>query len=1230
LRLFSINISKPNVKAGLIFALVFAVTFFLSIMIIGITKIQLLSAIDLIVFSLLLSLLTATLVLLFVYNGVFVSIKLPYYSRYKLILSMFLLFMIVTLIFQYCQKSFGVVFQEWSTINPLTIIFSSFVFLAGLYVPAYVFHKTIIRSLKFELLEKAIFYPVISAIILGSLKILLASVNLIFIDEVIFLCFLTFGFIILFRGAIRDSKDNQSVEPKSFDLSKTLAIFSAIAFSLFLLYSAIGGERAFLRGDMWGEAQVVSSFSKYGLSAFSSPVAGYPPFYSIFWSALFAFLPIPSINGLIFTAFFNHIFSIMALFLLARYLFKDGRTAAMCVILWTVLSDFSWVGVFLNSPGNVLSGNGLLDYITNIFTRFGYYSGGRVSTIYADGHTLTRLWSLGLLFVSAAAIMKACSDKNRLKEGLFIFSIGVLQILIGHITEIPVLSVILFVSVLLLKPDSRFLKVSIIAMGALSAVNSLVTLLVYDWNYVYLIISISPFISLLLATALLKISKVLFPILGGKQLKVNLVGKTKLLLAITIIFLYGLMFIAFFLKGGYISYPIATIWYFPAIEWGFLGLVAVITLSWFLIGKISFSIGLKVALSILGSQLLLLLLLNFLNFNFFYIENPYPFEPILFLPFLALVGTQFFVALKIKMKFSKIKLIVFVFIFIVLFSFGSLDNVINTSYSTTNGGWWSSTNPERFSTPDYELMNFLYSRESTQPYDFIGSLEDWTSPAAYVVYPSGMTLLSPPLISILSQATDSREIYQLTHTFPIEYLLISKDQPLPPSRFLSFNGVNDSIVVKSSDSLKTMDSFTVEFWIVLHNSASDLQDIFSQRSISDKLLIRRLVDDRIVFYVWTDGKENSVTIPPLTKDTPYNLAITYDKTIGLVQIYENGILVATNQQYGSIKVDDMSISIGKSSSGSVYYFDGMLSTVQVYNRPLSAEEIGKMNLNENTSNTYEGALLQLPMTELSENTTRDISGNNNTALVVGASIKSSSSFIINALERIEPIFNNEKYKVYLFSDMNASKTSTLNTTGFLTFEKLAINGNITIKNELNSQIDYKNGEFTVYSDNDGKCMVNVWQNGTKTENLTVMTPNITVEGNMSFVKMKSSWTYFKEIKCMADNLIISGKVSFGVQNTFDTRVYAINFSYSGNYTAYPEPDSLRIDYIRTQIKEFQNENYISPWSVVTSPSGVIWTIIIVLLLVFCILRTQRFRFSIKFHKKIVERKTSSGIDKILI
>ncbi|MHA1362065.1 MAG: hypothetical protein ACTSP1_05905 [Candidatus Freyarchaeota archaeon] len=119
-----------------------------------------------------------------------------------------------------------------------------------------------------------------------------------------------------------------------------------------------------------------------------------------------------------------------------------------------------------------------------------------------------------------------------------------------------------------------------------------------------------------------------------------------------------------------------------------------------------------------------------------------------------------------------------------MFSFGSLDHVLSASFWKTSNGWWNAR-PLNPSYLDYQLINYLYLLPATSSYEFVATFYDLYYPETYVIYPSGFTTLSIPLLDIISNTNDSREIYLLSHNFPIRYILVSKESPPSTNSYLS-------------------------------------------------------------------------------------------------------------------------------------------------------------------------------------------------------------------------------------------------------------------------------------------------------------------------------------------------------------------------------------------------------------------------------------------------------------
>lgn len=987
------RINLRIISISLKFILSLFILYMIIQLILFVVKIRLISVINLNLFSFWLSLLILSVSYLLKSN---VVLYLPtnFLKRiffYKKVISFLILVLGIILLFFsiFIEPASKIAFIEWSNLSPTLIIISIIYLLIIFYCPAYIFYEFFLKKTGFSATEKLAIYPIISTLMLLPT----AFVKEILLEKIIL--FIVFGgcLILLLRKYYSSSFSLRSIK---VNLSTVLAIIAITGFNLFITISALGEEKIFLRGDMWGEAHRVAFLKKYGFRAYlSSPVEVYPPLFSLLWLALLNLLPLPFINGLIIIALFNHIFSLIAFYILAKTLLKNSTHALLSVILWSTLSGFSWTYLILNPLNTPLFGKRLLTYILhNISFRFGKYSGTIVSPIYADGHSLTRLWSLGLYFICVTALIKACLKQRDSKKYLVIVLITLFQILMGHVTEIPLIALVMITLILTKgKISYPFLRSIFLGTSVLSIIS---VIFIYDFNWPLIMAIFSLPMAISFSLIILNIYYFICKYSFIKNIFKTLSKILRRVLSIILLYIYGLMFIAFFNFNVAINWPIFTLWFSPAIEWGFLGLISIPTLALILWNK-KISDNLIFIIILFTLQLFFVICLNYVNLTFSWIYTPYPIEPLFFLPLLALIASFLFIMLrryKIIIKFKKqraIKIYKEVFLVPLIISillFGSLDHIISASFWKVNNGWWLGKvlNPTR---EDYELINFLYSHSSIFPYEFIVTFYDWHDPSSYVVYPSGMSVLSKPLIEIISTTDDPAEIYILQHCLPINYILVSRGR-----------------------------------------------------------------------------------IP----------------------------------------------------------------------------------------NKY--------------------------------------SYLTYSINHTKPLFSNRKYAIYPISQSNLScidRVSILQ--DFITAEMILLNGNLTLIDKSGDKFIFKNIRGKIYPIGKGDILIDLLINNNITS-IIMNNPTIKFMGNLTLIEMKSTWGYFREIRCNAGKLIILGEVSFKIFSTVKRRIYMKSFVYTGKYYAYPLPTYLCKVHAKEQIKKYLKANSVTPIDVLSTFQGKIWTLIFLFFVIF--------------------------------
>jgi len=788
-----LNVELSKHKLGMLFKFVifFSISYVLSSLALSVTGLDQLSTVNLLLFSFCLSLIVASVLLLLDIDEMRLKLQLSAQTR-RIVFSLVTVPLAILLFYFYFANAGSKdAFSDWSILSFFDVSFFTVAFFVLIYAPSYVLHRLLLPKWSLNLLEQVVFYPVMSAPLLVLLKVATDLGHFVVPYGLVVLGLFLGAFLTYFYFHFKKQNLVPSVS-LDIDLKKVLVIAGVLLFNLAIFYLAIGSGSAFLRGDMWPEAGNIAFLNKHPLvDYFSLPGANYPPFSFVFNSEISSLVPFPFINGLIISAFFNHFISVLAFFLLSKILFKDSKKSVVAVALWSILSGLSWTYLIFNPLGDGQP----LDILTSIAQRFGMYSGSTISPIYADGEALTRLWSLGLLFVSVAALLKSYVEKKNLTNTLMIFSLSTIQILFGHITEVPIVALVLFIIIIIENNlSSKFSRNILITASFSSVVGAILIAFYTHFNILYILISFTPFFGVLFGTFFLLIIKILKCSKVSFTVKIrNIVGKIRgsyrfrASVCVMLLYIFGLSWIGFFINPSIgIFWPITTLWYSYTIQWGVLGGLAVFAIVWLGLRKDKLHFGLKFALSLFLLQVLLLVSLNYINQNIIYIQIPYPFHPILFLPVLALIASQIFPNVKFQRSRNKIRTFVIFTGIILVFVLGSLDYVLSSTFWDSNDGWWTNNNPLNPSSAEYQLINYLYQNPSSNHY--IGTFSDWNDPHSYVVIPSANYLLSLPLIDILTTANDSREINLLDKVVGMSYVLVyaNASLSLPTDSHLSY------------------------------------------------------------------------------------------------------------------------------------------------------------------------------------------------------------------------------------------------------------------------------------------------------------------------------------------------------------------------------------------------------------------------------------------------------------
>lgn len=155
---------------------------------------------------------------------------------------------------------------------------------------------------------------------------------------------------------------------------------------------------------------------------------------------------------------------------------------------------------------------------------------------------------------------------------------------------------------------------------------------------------------------------------------------------------------------------------------------------------------------------------------------------------------------------------------------------------------------------------------------------------------------------------------------------------------LSFDGVDDYVIVPDSASLHFNDSFTITGWFKLNTLPSVKGADEAIISKDREFLVRAdRGGDSLRFFIFdgTDWEPRTSAAYSLQANTWYFFAAIYDN--GILKVYLNGELYGKSTNTKAVATTNP-VEVGNWGTGS-NYFDGIIDEVRIYARALTDEEI---------------------------------------------------------------------------------------------------------------------------------------------------------------------------------------------------------------------------------------------------------------------------------------------------
>lgn len=572
----------------------------------------------------------------------------------------------------------------------------------------------------------------------------------------------------------------------SVDLTNVLVLGTLIALLLIGIFITFFTNFSFLKGDMWREFSIASTFTNMDQVMISSLSVGTPLFFP-YWSelylaAVFESTTFPLINSYLILAFLN-IFSIIAFYSLASNVFRNRSAVILSTVVWALFSGFGWLytlnttnSTLLGMPYNWFEVLGAADFSVpfSISKPFGYW---------ANDVCIQRAFAFicSIMLLSVILTKKLSLKKTCVLTG-FLIAFSYLL----HVYEAVVFILVLFLIVAIFQCRRSMSDYAVISFSLFSGllfvflIDSISIYSFYKNTYLlyFLFYSLGLSLSLYLFSRISMRAKAIFDrirfFFGRAGFPV--------IIATLLISIYGIAVVVYLLSnffyGGYLLEARVVPWYLYPMKLGVAGLITAIGI-WFSVlkrkglpDKIKFLLCMVFVLFLFG------VLISYIKTSFFYI----PYEEIRVVdqmfPFIALLTgwllARFFISQPLNKfrKFGIRRLCCGLFLALIVLT-GSLSSAMSSDvWSLTNSPWGGSK-----SLPDGFTDVINYMRQNCEANSTIATTPN--SGDNDLVSLVGLRTLADNVGSNLNHqlfdATGPSAFYGIASTWNVQYIYFSNE-----------------------------------------------------------------------------------------------------------------------------------------------------------------------------------------------------------------------------------------------------------------------------------------------------------------------------------------------------------------------------------------------------------------------------------------------------------------------